>query len=308
MIIARLPRRYEKVIYYEVVKCVKCGSISVRKALMYKPVYDWDFVRLTEKYFRKPKNQKTSLLETIKRIFGSKKLKNQEVKPKESYHCIDGLCQNCIDKENLSLVFSEDNPIRNYRNAYDTYTNKLPYIFYSKEKSLPSRITKEFLSDLNADAYNSVIRGSDPKTIQEKRALAEKYVESAKESIINHIMPRIQTDENYIRLKNSLDKAANEVLDFLQKSGKRIYRCSNLNYRKGVEWIKAESCPSMPDSIVSDCKFYYLAERYNAEKTLRKIKERMNTDLFAEFESYFEKFFDTLKSKIAKSHLWDIYE
>ncbi len=308
MIIARMPRRYEKVIHYEVVKCIKCGSISVRKALMYKPVYDWDFVRLTEKYFRKLKNQKTSLLETIKRIFGSKKLKNQEVKPKESYHCVDGICQNCIDKENLNIVFSEDNPIRNYRSAYGKYTSKLPYIFDTKVKTLPSRITKEFLLDLNTDAYNNIICGRDPKTIEEKRALAEKYVESAKESIINHIMPQIQTDENYIKSKNALDKVTKEALVFLQKSGNRIYRCSNLNYRKDVNWIKAESCPCMPDAVVSDCKFYKLEERYNAEKTLMKIKERMNTDLLAEFESCLEKLFDSLKSTIAKSHLWDVYE
>lgn len=308
MLISRLPRRYEKVIHYEVVKCIKCGSISVIKAIVYEPVYYPDIICFTQKYLSKLMNQKTSLLDTIKRIFGSKKLKNQEAKPKEVYDCIDGICQNCIEKENLSIVFSEDNPVRNYRTAYDKYTSKLPYIFYTKEKTLPSRISKEFLADLNADAYNSIICGSDPKTIDEKRALAEKYVESVKESIINHIMPRIETDEDYIRLKNALDKATKEALEFLQKSGKRIYRCSNLNYRKGVNWIKTDSCPSMPDSIVSNCKFYYLEERYNAEKTLIKIKERMNTDLLAEFESYFEKLFDTLKSKIAKSHLWDLYE
>jgi len=309
-IFAKRPSFNIKTMHYEVVKCVKCGAISVVKTPVYRQVYpprgdSREYVTINSEGYISTKI--ITIDNDRKKDYRgfSRNYKDNKVAPRESCNCIDGLCQNCIDENHLSVVFSIDNPLTNYYITHDNYVCALYQTYNTNEAYLISRISEELLTNINPGAYSRLIRDNAPDTLEEKLTLAEKYVELSRENIIEFIMSRIQMDEHYIKLKDEFDNETKEIIDFLQNAGRRVFRCSNLNYSGDKTWEKADYCPLMPDSVVSDSKFYKLEERYNAEKRLLIIKEHKDLDLFTWLKEDFENLFTALPFKIAKSHLMD---
>lgn len=313
MMTPTIPMYFVKIMHYEVVKCVKCGSISVVKTPLYKPIHTYPLVSFYEEsssdYDDIPIGEEEDCIcfpcDTTYEEFGfQNKQKCGETSPNDSYNCIDGICENCIKENNITIVFSKDNPITNYCEAYERLESIRPHVFHAKKYNLLRELSEEFLRDINPDAYNSIICGNSPETLKEKEALAQKYVELSIKKVVEHVEVCMGTYDFYAKAKSELDRKTKEALEFLQNAGPRVYRCKKIKYCSDTEWSKAKHCPFFPDAVVSDCEFYKLEERYNTKKNLNKIKDRNTAGVFAGFEKEFDELFYTLASKIAKVHNW----
>jgi len=308
-----IPMYFVKIMHYEVVKCVKCGSISVVKAPLYKPIYSYPLVSFYEESPSDcndiPIGEEEDCIcfpcDTTHEEFGfNHKNKCIGVNLNDSYNCVDGICENCIKENDITLVFSKNNPIINYREAYERLESIRPQVFHAKKYNLTREVSEAFLRDINPDAYNSIICGNSSKTLKEREALAQKYLEISRKKITKYLETCMETYDFYSKAKSELERKTKEALEFLQNAGRRVYRCKKIKYCSDIEWTKAKRCPFFPDSVVSDCEFYKLEERYNTEKNLNRIKDRNTADSFAGFEKEFDQLFHILESKIAKVDVW----
>lgn len=269
-------------------------------------------------------DKSTSIIENLRRycrlIYKSLKqiITRPEIKiisqSKISHDCIDGICQDCINKHNINILFSTDNPINNYRRAYNKFNRRFSdgciMTDYRWElQHLKNEISKELLCSISSEVYNSIILGSNPETPEDKENLAKKYVEFAKEDLLKYLQEytrgRVVDIRSYIDSKKYLDSKADEAIEFLKKCDCKVYRCKKENNGRYSYGIRVNYCPPFPDVVVSDCKFYKIEERYNAEEALHKIIERKGVDMLENYQDNIAELLDSLPHIIAESDIWN---
>lgn len=290
---------------YEVIRCMECGHIYVTKET---------FLRRTIK--ESPEHYIEQVLPGF--------LEFLQYPRTSSYDCVDGICENCIKKKNITVIFDKDNPISRYTKSYNRFNRKFDYrdhiiTDYRLElQRLKKEVSKEILCAISADAYNNIILGSNPETAEAKEKLAKKYVESAKDDLINYLKVRTRErimrrdNRSYIDSKKALKEKADEAIEFLQNSGSRVYRCKKTSFRDYASGKRTWSCPFFPKAIVSNRDYYEIEESWDSESTIHKIaepiteqlKEQKYTDRFPGYDDIVAELLSTLPHMIAKADVW----